>query len=65
MCPASMQIYENKKARIHSRGQHLCNLWEHGENVFAHVASIYANLWELKNILHKKRVQLLNARRTS
>ena len=57
-CPASMQIYENKRELIHARVQYLCNLWERGESVFTHVASIYGNFWELKNFLHKKRVQL-------
>ena len=57
-CPSSMQSYENKRERIHSRVQYLCNLWERGESVFTHVASTYANLWEQKIFLHKKRVQL-------
>ena len=42
-CPASMQIYENKRELIHARVQYLCNLWERGESVFTHVASIYGN----------------------
>ena len=58
-CPASIYaIYENKRELIHARVQYLCNLWERGESVFTHVASIYGNFWEVKNFLHKKRVQL-------
>ena len=33
-CPASMQIYENKRELIHARVQYLCNLWERwGERI--------------------------------